>query len=210
MDTARLPGGVAHTLSRMRGIWHEYIDIFDPAGRPLGEDAHSGSPGSSPYERLVNIDFDGATYVQTNVSCAGRPLEVRTFRAAMRDEVLVFERLGPEAPEHVGVSAGPGAIVFCAREIDGASRRYSEPDFIALDGPGRRTRTTVLWRDGVLRRTLRAEGVQLSTRADRRVSFDPRGVDGGVHDRPAATRVFVATEKDATTADADGAMETSR
>ena len=194
-DLARLPGSVAHTLSRMRGVWHEHIDLFDPAGRPLAEDAHSGSPGPSPYERLVYIDFDGESYRQTNVSCAGRPLEVRTFRGALRDGVLVFDRLGPEAPEHVGVSAGPDAIVFCAREVDNAWQRYSEPDFIVLFGGGRRTRTTVLWRDGLIRRSLRAEGVQLSTRADRRASFDPRGSEGDVHDRPLPTRVFTS-EKD--------------
>jgi hypothetical protein len=192
LDVARFPGSVAHTLSRMRGIWREHVDLFDPSGRALGEDAHSGSPGPAPYERIVYIDFDGEHYLQTNVSCAGRPLEVRTFRGALRDGMLVFERLGPEAPEHVGISGGPGAMVFCAREVDDAWRRYSEPDVITLHGGGRRTRVTVLWRDGLVRRTLRAEGVQLSARADRRVSFDPRGADGDVHDRPLPTRVFSA------------------
>jgi hypothetical protein len=176
----------------MRGIWHEHVDIFDPTGRPLGEDAHSGSAGPAPYERLVYLDFDGEHYVQTNVACAGRPLEVRTFRGALRDGVLEFDRLGPDAPEHVGVSAGPDAVIFCAREVNAAWQRYSEPDFIVLYNGGRRTRTTVLWREGVVRRTLRAEGVRLSTRADRRVSFDPRGADGDVHDHPLPTRVFTA------------------
>jgi hypothetical protein len=176
----------------MRGIWHEHIDVFDGAGGVLGEDEFSGSAGPAPYERLVYVDFDGANYRQTNVSSAGRPLEVRTFQGSIRDGVLVFDRLGPEAPEHVGISAGPGAVVFCARELGAASQRYSEPDFIVLDGVGRRTRTTVLWRDGVFRRVLRAEGVLLAPRADRRVSFDPRGPEGEVHDRPAATGVFTA------------------
>ena len=194
MDLARFPGSVAHTLARMRGVWHEHIDLFDLAGRPLAEDVHSGSPGPAPYERLVYIDFDGEHYRQTNVSCAGRPLEVRSFRGAVRDGVLVFARLGPDAPEHVGVSGGPDRIVFCAREIDAAWRRYSEPDVITLYGGGRRTRVTVLWQGGVLRRTLVAEGTQLSTRADRRASFDPRGAEGDVHDRAGATRVFAEND----------------
>ena len=190
MDLARFPGSVAHTLSRMRGIWHEHIELFDPAGRPLAEDAHSGSPGPAPYQRLVYLDFDGQSYVQTNVSCGGRPLEVRTFRGLVRDGVLVFDRLGPDAPEHVGISGGPGTVVFCAREVDAAWRRYSEPDVIVLHGGGRRTRTTVLWREGIVRRVLQAEGVQLSPCAEKRASFDPRGAEGEVHDRPLPTRVF--------------------
>jgi hypothetical protein len=189
---SRFPGSVAHTLMRMRGVWHEHIDLFDPMGRALANDAHSGSPGAAPYERLVYIDFDGEHYLQTNVSCAGRPLEIRSFRGALRDGILVFDRLGPEAPEHVGISAGPGAVVFCAREMDAACHRYSEPDFIVLDGQNRRMRTTVLWRDGIVRRVLSAAGVLLSPRADRRVSFDPRGPEGGVHDRPEPTTVFTA------------------
>jgi len=193
VDWARFPGGVAHTLSRMRGVWHEHVEVFAPDGRPLVEDTHSGSPGPAPYERLVYLDFDGQNYVQTNVSCGGRPLEVRTFRGLIRDGVLVFDRLGPDAPEHVGISGGPGVLVFCAREVDAAWQRYNEPDVIVLRGGGRRTRTTVLWRDGVVRRVLQAEGVQVSPRADRRASFDPRGAEGDVHDRPLPTRVF--TEK---------------
>lgn len=192
MDLGRFPASVRHTLMRMRGVWHEHIDLFDAAGRPLGEDTHSGSAGPAPYERLVYIDFDGENYKQTNVSCAGRPLEVRTFNGLLRDGVLVFDRLGPEAPEHVGISAGPGALVFCARELGAASQRYSEPDFLVMDAPNRRTRTTVLWRDGIVRRVLRAEGVLLSPRADRRVSFDPRGPEGDVHHRAAPTHVFTA------------------
>jgi hypothetical protein len=194
VEIGHLSGSVRHTLARMCGVWHEYIDLFDPAGRPLGEDTHSGSKGPAPYERLVYIEFDGTNYKQTNVSCAGRPLEVRTFHGLLRDGVLVFDRLGPEAPEHVGISAGPGAIVFCARELGPASQRYSEPDLIALDGVGKRTRTTVLWREGIVRRVLRAEGVQIATRTDRRVSFDPRGPEGDVHALPAPTNVFKKTD----------------
>jgi hypothetical protein len=190
MDLARLPGSVVHTVSRMRGVWHEHIDLFDPAGRPLGEDAQSGSPGPAPYERLVYIDFDGERYRQTNVTCGGRPLEVRSFGATLRDGVLVFDRLGPDAPEHVGISGGPNIVVFCAREVDAAWARYSEPDVITLHGGGRRTRTTTLWRGGVLVRSLLAEGTQLATRADRRVSFDPRGPEGDVHEVPGTTQVF--------------------
>ena len=55
----------------------------------------------------------------------------------MVDDVLTFRRLGPEAPEHVGVTGGPGLIWFVSRSLaDPGLQRYCEPDLIRLGHPG--------------------------------------------------------------------------
>jgi hypothetical protein len=185
-----LSGTVAHTLTLMSGVWHDHVEVFDLAGNPLAEDVHSGTPGAAPWDNLVYIEFDGEHYRQTNVTFNGRPLHVRSFAGRLIDGVLVFNKLGPEAPEHIGVSGGAGVLFFCPRAVDEAWQRYSEPDCIRLIGPGQRTRTTVLYRNGVAVRTLTAYGTKVAPLADRRVSWDPRGSDGPVHNLPSETQVF--------------------
>lgn len=183
-------GTVGHTLTQLVGVWHDHLEVYDPAGQPLAEDAHSGTPGAAPWDNLVYIDFDGQRYRQTNVTFRGRPLHVRSFAGELRAGVLVFDRLGPEAPEHIGVGAGPGVLIFCPRAVDDAWQRYSEPDVIRLLGPGQRTRTTVLYRHGVVVRTLTAYGVRLSPSTAQRLAWDPRGAEGPVHPAPGETQVF--------------------
>ncbi len=187
-------GAVAHTLGLLRGAWHDHVEVFDLAGRPLAQDEFSGTPGPAPWDNLVYIDFDGEIYRQTNVTFRGRPLHVRSFAGRLQDGVLVFDRLGPQAPEHVGVSGGPGVLILAPRVVDEAWQRYSEPDFIRLTGPGQRTRTTLLYRQGVAVRTLTAYGQRLTPTADRRLAWDPRGPDGPVHNLPSETRVFQRTD----------------
>ncbi len=183
-------GTVAHTLAQMHGVWHDRVELFDLGGRPLAHDEHSGTPGAAPFDNLVYVDFDGLEYRQTNVTFRGRPLHVRSFRGQIRDDILVFAPLGPDDPEHVGVSGGPGILFFGPRRITDAWARYHEPDCIRLMGPAERTRTTVLYRAGVAVRTLTAYGMKLSPLADRRVPWDPRGPDGPVHEPRRDTLVF--------------------
>jgi hypothetical protein len=181
---------VVETLRRMVGVWQERIETFDLAGRPLTEDTASGTPGPSPFENLVYVDFDGARYTQTNVTYRGRPPHVRTFTGRIEGEVLLFDALGPSDPGHVGVSGGPGVIIFAPRALTPAWSRYLEPDVVRLVGDLERTRTTLLYRDGVAVRSLAARGVKLTEATDRRVSLDPRGEEGEVHGQRSATRVF--------------------
>ena len=89
---------------KMRGVWHDHVEIFDLAGNPLADDPHSGSPRPAPYDNLVYIDFDGVVFARTNVTFRGRPLHTQTFSGKLVDGMLVFDRLGPEAPVHIGVS----------------------------------------------------------------------------------------------------------
>ncbi len=195
MTQAPFPiGSVAHTLMQMRGVWHDHVEIFDLAGNPLADDAHSGSPGPAPYDNLVYIDFDGEIYTQTNVTFRGRPLHAKTFSGKLIDGILVFDRLGPEAPVHIGVSGGPGILFFLARDITEALQRYSEPDCVRLLGPGQRTRTTVLYRGGTAVRTLTAYGQKLAPTAAHRVADDPRGQNGPVHAMRSNTKVFEKTQ----------------
>lgn len=184
-------GTVGHTLSLMQGVWHDHIELFDLAGNPLPLDVHSGTPGAAPFDNLVYIDFDGELYRQTNVTFRGRPLHVRSFTGRLVEGILYFDRLGPEAPQHIGVSGGAGVLWFASQtSTDPALARYAEPDCITLDGHGQRTRATVLYRNGVAVRTLTARGVRIAPVADRRVPFDPRGADGPVHDVRSVTTVF--------------------
>ena len=72
-------GSVAHNLMLMRGVWHDRIELFELDGSPREHDTQGGTPGASPYENLVYIDFDGVELRQTNVTFRGRPLHVRSF-----------------------------------------------------------------------------------------------------------------------------------
>lgn len=184
------PGTVGHTLSLMNGVWHDRVEVFSLAGLALAEDTLSGTPGAAPFDNLVYVSFDGASYTQTNVTFRGRPLHTRTFRGKLEDGVLVFDRLGPDDPEHIGVSGGPGILFFNPRRMTDAWNRYHEPDCIRLLGPGQRTRTTVLYRDGVAQRTLTANGYKVAPDASLRVPWDPRGPEGSVHEPHRDTLVF--------------------
>lgn len=182
-------GSVAYNLGLMRGIWHDRIELFELDGTPRFLDTEGGTPGAAPFENLVYIDFDGENYRQTNVTFRGRPLHVRSFQASVVDGILRFQKLGDGDGGHIGVSGGIGILIFTPQIIDDSWERYSEPDFIHIDGD-RRTRHTMLYRHRRLVRTLRAVGQRLSPVADRRIPFDPRGPEGEVHDIQSVTQVF--------------------
>ena len=182
-------GSVAYNLYLMRGIWHDKIELFELDGTPRFHDMQGGTPGNSPYENLVYVDFDGVEFRQTNVTFKGRPLHVRSFEAQLREGILRFNQLGEGDSGHVGVSGGVGILIFTPMLIDESWERYSEPDFIRIEGD-KRTRNTMLYRDGKLVRTLSVVGQRLSPVADKRWSFDPRGEIGEVHDIQSVTQVF--------------------
>jgi hypothetical protein len=191
-NLAYAPGTVGHLLTLMRGVWHDRIELYHLDGAPLPHDAWAGAPGDAPFDNLVYIDFDGENYVQTNVTFAGRPFHARTFTAKMRDGKLYFDKLGPEAPQHVGISGGAGVLWYVSENnTDEGLSRYMEPDCIVLDGYDRRTRMTVLYRNGVAVRTLTAHGVKIAPITEKRVSFDPRGADGTPHDMRSVTKVYM-------------------
>ncbi len=100
----------------------------------------------------------------------------------MRDDLLVFDPLGPGAYENVGMSGGPGILTFNARKLGAATDTYMEPDFIMLTAPGERVRHTVLYREGEAVRTLTAKGTRLVPTCDERHHLDPRGPSGAVHE----------------------------
>ncbi len=180
--TAPSPAGVAEALLQMRGAWRERVELYQLSGEALAYDEHAGAPGAAPFENLVYVDFDGRNYRQTNVAFKGRPLHARSFSGAMEDDVLVFHPLGPGAPEHIGVSGGPGILVFAPRRVDEAWQRYAEPDVVRLVPPDGRVRTTLLYRNGLAVRTLSAHGERISQSTERRLPFDPRGAEGAVHE----------------------------
>lgn len=184
------PGSVGHTLTRMTGVWHDHIEIYDLAGKPLAEDSFSGSPGPAPFDNLVYVEFDGERYRQTNVTFRGRPFHARTFGGRLVEGVLHFDRLGPQDPGHIGVSGGPGVLFFAAAVINEATTRYAEPDCVRLIAANQRTRSTLLYRDGKAVRTLTATGWRLAPDASRRVLWDPRGPEGAVHIEHEDTPVF--------------------
>lgn len=180
-----LPGTVGHTLMQMRGIWHDSIECFELDGAPLDDDttAGSGTPGSSPFDNLVYVDFDGEFLKLTNVHFRGRPGTAKTFTGQLKDGVLVFDPLGDGAYENIGMSGGPGILTFNARELSKATDVYMEPDFIILTGTGQRVRHTVLYKDGKATRTLTAHGIRLSPSCEKRHELDPRGTNGPVHEQ---------------------------
>jgi len=181
---ADLHGGhdlLCATLESMRGVWRDDLRAFGPASEALTWDDAGGVTGAFPYTNLVYVDFDGERYQQTNVVLDGRPHHERSFTATVVEGRLTFDRLGPDAPVHVGVSGGPGLIWFVADDLsEPGLQRYAEPDLIRIQGD-RRWRDTVLWRNATLARTLHVEGVRLTVDTTRPHELDPRGLDHPVH-----------------------------
>ena len=185
-------GSVGYNLMLLRGTWHDHIELYNLDGTPLDDDstAGSGSPGPGPFDNLVYIDFDGEQLSLTNVHIRGREAAAKTFTGRMRDELLVFDPLGPGAYENIGMSGGPGILTFNARQLDPSTDIYMEPDFIMLTAPGERVRHTVLYRNGEAVRTLTAKGTRLWPSCDRRHPLDPRGEDGPVHEQPFSSSIW--------------------
>lgn len=185
-------GSVGYNLMLMRGTWHDHVETYHLDGSPLGNDtdAGSGTPGPSPFDNLVYIDFDGYKLTLTNVHIRGREPVAKTFTGQMKDDLLVFDPLGPGAYENIGMSGGPGILTFNARRLDKACDVYMEPDFIALTAPGERIRHTVLYKDGVATRTLTARGTRLLPTCDSRHPIDPRGSEGDVHETPFSASIW--------------------
>jgi hypothetical protein len=172
---------LATDLLAMRGVWRDVLRAYGPDGEELSDDPDGGAPGPFPYENLVYVDFDGRSYAQTNVVLAGRPPHQRTFTATVEGGVLRFDHLGPDAPEHVGISGGPGRIWFVAAStLAEGLTRYAEPDLIRLEGD-RRHRHTVLWRHGRLARVLDVRGERLGTDTSVLHPLDPREPGSAVH-----------------------------
>ena len=185
-------GSVGYNLMLLRGTWHDHIELYNLDGTPLDDDsaAGSGSPGPGPFDNLVYIDFDGAKLWLTNVHIRGREPAAKTFSGKMRDDLLVFDPLGPGAYENIGMSGGPGILTFNARNLGAATDTYMEPDFIMLTAPGERVRHTVLYRSGAAVRTLTARGTRLWPSCDRRHPLDPRGESGPVHEKPFSSPIW--------------------
>ncbi len=191
-------GSVGYNLLQLRGTWHDHIELYNLDGTPLDDDtaAGSGSPGPGPFDNLVYIDFDGEHFSLTNVHLRGREPSAKTFTGRLRDNLLVFDPLGPGAYENIGMSGGPGILTFNARKLGAATDVYMEPDFIMLTAPGERVRHTVLYRDGVANRTLTARGTRLLPTCDSRHALDPRGQDGPVHEVPFSSPIWQHLAKD--------------
>jgi len=185
-------GSVGYNLMLLRGTWHDHIELYNLDGTPLDDDssAGSGSPGPGPFDNLVYIDFDGEQLSLTNVHIRGREAAAKTFTGRMRDDLLVFDPLGPGAYENIGMSGGPGILTFNARQLDKSTDVYMEPDFIMLTAPGERVRHTVLYRQGEAVRTLTAKGTRLWPTCDRRHPLDPRGEVGPVHEQPFSSGIW--------------------
>ncbi|WP_448212038.1 hypothetical protein [Colwellia sp. MEBiC06753] len=185
-------GSVGHTLMQLRGTWHDSVELFELDGSPLADDtvAGSGTPGMSPFDNIVYIDFDGENFAITNVHFRGRPAGAKTFTGKLIDGVLVFDPMGPGSYKNVGMSGGPGILTFTGAELNEATSVYMEPDFIIVTAPGHRTRHTVLYRDGIATRTLTARGVRLSPSCDKRHELDSRGLQGDVHEQPFQANIW--------------------
>ncbi len=199
---ARSGGSVADNLWLFRGVWRDVLTGHSPDGSLLEDDSYGGTPGNFPYQQLVYLDFDGEEFAQTNVVLAGRPAHERTFRGRIVDGVLEFNRLGPGAPKMIGVSGGPGVLVFLPLRCDEPTNAlFYDPDYIRHLGGEMRTRTTTLYRDGLLRRILTVHGTRLSPDPSQRVLEDPRGPEGPVHEGETLSRVYLGgdTETDAHT-----------
>jgi len=191
-DTSFAPGSVGHTMTMLHGVWHDVVETFYPDGRPLSDDtnAGSGTPGASPFENLVYVDFDGVNFRLTNIHIKGRPPLAKTFAGTMQDGLLVFDPLGPGSFNNVGVSGGLGVLTFNARALGPACEIYMEPDFIYLPEPKKRVRHTVLYRNGVITRTLTAHGTKIADSCETRHPLDPRGPDGPVHGVPFVSPIW--------------------
>ena len=174
-------GSVGYNLALLHGTWRDRVEVFELDGRPLADDSAAGSPGPSPYDNLVYIEFDGARLMLTNVHIRGRDPVAKTFGGELRDDLLYFDSLGPGAYQNIGMSGGPGIMTFAADALSRSTDVYMEPDFIVLTAPDERIRHTVLYRDGKAVRTLTANGTRLSPSCHQRHSEDPRGPDGPVH-----------------------------
>ena len=185
-------GSVGYNLMLLRGTWHDHIELYNLDGTPLDDDstAGSGSPGPGPFDNLVYIDFDGEKLSLTNVHIRGRETAAKTFTGYMRDDLLVFDPLGPGAYENIGMSGGPGILTFNARQLDKSTDVYMEPDFIMLTAPGERVRHTVLYRNGEAVRTLTAKGTRLWPSCERRHTLDTRCEDGPVHEEPFSSSIW--------------------
>lgn len=185
-------GSVGYNLMQLRGTWHDHLELYNLDGTPLEDDsaAGSGSPGRSPFDNLVYIDFDGERFALTNVHIRGRAPAAKTFTGVLRDELLVFDSLGAGAYENIGVSGGPGVLTFSARYLDAATNIYLEPDVIVLTAPGTRIRHTLLYRNGKVVRTLTAKGARLLPTCESRHVLDPRGADGPVHEEPFQSSIW--------------------
>lgn len=186
-------GSVVANLWRLRGVWHERISAWHPDGSPMAFDGHAGVPGPTPYETLVYIDFDGTTYRHTNVVLSGRPDHTRSFRGQIVEGILRFGSLGVGDPGHVGVSGGPGILVFTPAAITDELKKFSDPDWIFVEGD-RRIRTTVLYRGTELRRVLRVVAKRRSLDPTIRQPDDRRGPQGDVHEIPMQVDVFIEPE----------------
>jgi len=183
-------GSVAANLTLFRGVWLDLVAGFHPDGTPMTHDEHGPNAGTFPYQQLVYLDFDGGRLRQTNVVLRDREPHVRTFTGGIVDGVLVFDHSGLgsqglEAPRTIGVSGGPGVLVFLPERVDAPQlRRFADPDYIRYLGGDQRTRTTTLYRDGELKRVLTVSGTRVHPDPTRRVSWDPRGPEGPVHLSP--------------------------
>jgi hypothetical protein len=189
MSGPERPGAtVADNLRLFRGVWHDVVAAYHPDGTPMTDDVHGGTPGPMPYEQLVYLDLQDDRFIQTNVLLSGRPPHVRTFTGAIVDGVLRFDPLGLEAPTTIGVSGGPGVLVFLPESSTGEHMaRFHDPDYIRHLGGDQRTRTTTLYRDGNLVRVLTVTGQRISHDPSVRVANDPRGTDGPPHERTTFT-----------------------
>jgi hypothetical protein len=183
---------VAETLTKMHGIWQDSIELFNLDGSELRDDttAGSGTPGSSPFENLVYVDFNGEALTLTNVHIKGRPVAAKTFTGKIVDGLLLFDSLGKGAYKNIGMSGGPNIITFSAEQLSSATDIYLEPDFILLLNATERMRHTVLYRHGKAIRTLTAKGKKLSEDCSGKHALDPRKISGNVHETPFVSTIW--------------------
>jgi hypothetical protein len=169
---------VAGNLALFHGVWLDHVVAHRPDGTPITDDFG----GPFPFRHLVYLDFDGVRLTQTNVVLDGRPPRERTFRAEIVDGVLVFDGRTLTEPNTIGVSGGPGVLVFLPRRVDSETvLTFADPDYVRHLGGHQRTRTTTLYRDGELHRILTVAGTRIHPDPSRRVPQDPRGPEGPVH-----------------------------
>jgi hypothetical protein len=191
-DVASTGASVTENLALFRGVWFDTVTAFHPDGSPMALDVPrpgGGEPGGFPFQQLVYLDFDGTHLTHTNVVVRGRPVAARTFTGRVVDGILRFDGADLEEPGTIGVSGGPGVLVYLPERVDtDAHRRFADPDYVRHLGGDQRTRTTTLYRDGELTRVITVSGTRIDPDPTRRVSWDPRGPDGPAHEPPAAPR----------------------